>query len=160
MSVFKKSYLLTKENCDFFKGFVSGKVEIYDDQVTITKVWLEGVINKKEVPYNTTFWYRDIKKFYLFDYTSNLVRQCILCANGISPSSNFFDFPYTSKNMRTLGEILDTLTNCLNEYKERGTRIYDDTKSSVLSEGKKYCRHCGKTIEADSTFCKYCGGKQ
>ena len=27
----------------------------------------------------------------------------------------------------------------------------------ALTEEKKYCKHCGKQIDADSKFCQYCG---
>ena len=33
-------------------------------------------------------------------------------------------------------------------------------KDGFSSDGGKYCKHCGESIDSDSTFCKKCGRKQ
>lgn len=50
----------------------------------------------------------------------------------------------------------DSITNIAKSVKEG----LDETTSNSESENKKYCKHCGSSIDLDSAYCNKCGGKQ
>ena len=63
-------------------------------------------------------------------------------------------------------KILDENEDNLKDIKDAETRINKDAireTASAVKEGFTgkgiYCKHCGKTIDKDSKYCKYCGGE-
>ena len=50
----------------------------------------------------------------------------------------------------------DSITNIAKSVKEG----LNETTSNSESENKKYCKHCGSSIDLDSAYCNKCGGKQ
>ena len=80
-------------------------------------------------------------------------------ANIATTSSNAFI--KASKNILDSNEeaLKDMATKKANINKE-GIEITMRAIKKGLTEDKKYCKHCGFSIDADSKFCSKCGKEQ
>ena len=72
-----------------------------------------------------------------------------------------------SRQLKAHKYILDENEDILRELNKRGANIEREgikIRTSAIKEGFSqdtcYCSNCGKLIEANSNFCRYCGKEQ
>ena len=74
---------------------------------------------------------------------------------------------YSGENTEYLEYLIDETENAYNEEKykigdelcRRFMKIVTDiqTESNGPRRSRRFCRHCGNTLEPNSTFCSVCG---
>ena len=70
--------------------------------------------------------------------------------------------------VKTTKGIMDENEDDLRHISSKGADIASDgitktvraIKKGMSDAGDVYCKHCGESIDSDSTFCKACGKKQ
>lgn len=165
MSMPKETLTLKhKQDFDFgnLPGFAYDSVilDIYDDHLHITEKRIEGLVFKKNTTNTEEIWYRDFIKFDVEKRNGSLYLKAV-SKTGIGFDDAFALVGYNKNEIKLkLEKICKKLNSYLNDYHERGTRVYSDSLPTKTNNHSMFCKHCGKQITTDSVFCKYCGGKQ
>lgn len=56
--------------------------------------------------------------------------------------------------------LRETFTKQANISKDAIETTVRSIKNSITKDDVIYCKHCGKSIDSDSQFCKFCGKRQ
>lgn len=71
----------------------------------------------------------------------------------------------STASIKSKKRIMDENEDTLKDIKDAETRINKDAikeSAKAVKEGfvgDMHCKHCGKLIDKDSKYCKYCGGE-